>query len=399
MSEKEQEIFINNKQVQENFFNTIIYVILPALIVFAFIYGTIITRENSVDYILFITTVTIIYSLMTYLYNIFSVTFDLPSLYYFKQKLLLDDNTTIASSIFIQNENDKSSSVNINETINTDDSITINGEVSGEDKIANFYNKQLNNIKGTKDLEKLTSIRNPQCLGTLLKDKEICAAKISGKEGRSDVRQFCEEKGTFFWWIISLWMVLLIAVMGISKFYGIMLSGVLKFTTLSSIFLFVVYKYFNYTKQCVYYDEEESDLNVTIFDKEDIDMLYSISVVSIILYFIGRFIYSDMPNQNFWFLIVMSLIFASTYMFDRYAFVDSVNADRKSLGYYINTFQLNRENGDTMKYNIDINDENKNQKCMISGIWDKRNMKPRFIGNMPDCNENVLGMYIGIKST
>ena len=50
-------------------FNVIVYIILPASLILTFVYSLLLTRENKVDYLLYITIVTIFYSLVVFLIN------------------------------------------------------------------------------------------------------------------------------------------------------------------------------------------------------------------------------------------------------------------------------------------------------------------------------------------
>ena len=48
-------------------FNVIVYIILPASLVFTFVYSILLTTENKEDYLLYITFVTIMYSIIVLL--------------------------------------------------------------------------------------------------------------------------------------------------------------------------------------------------------------------------------------------------------------------------------------------------------------------------------------------
>ena len=92
---------LNSKR---NLFNTVVYILLPASLVYAFIYSILLTRERKIDYLLFIVFVTVSYTLVVLLVDLLQSDYDSIGIKYMINKLNLDDDVDVDILVSIDNQ-------------------------------------------------------------------------------------------------------------------------------------------------------------------------------------------------------------------------------------------------------------------------------------------------------
>ena len=95
--------FQSSLNSKRTLFNVIVYVILPASLILAFIYSLLLTRENKVDYLLFIVFITVSYTLVTILIDLLKNDGNVTGLKYLMNKLNIDNDVNTEISIVMDN--------------------------------------------------------------------------------------------------------------------------------------------------------------------------------------------------------------------------------------------------------------------------------------------------------
>ena len=164
---------LNSKR---NLFNTVVYILLPASLVFAFIYSILLTRERKVDYLLFIAFVTVSYTLVVMLVDLLQTKSDSVGIKYLINKLNLNDDIDVDIAISIDNQKnmcdlsynypDRQSPEKGLSEINIKSEKVINGEKKISDSgINNKQDKDFYNRCDSLENEEKLSENIGQCIG------------------------------------------------------------------------------------------------------------------------------------------------------------------------------------------------------------------------------------------
>ena len=180
-------------------FNVIVYIILPASLILTFIYSLLLTRENKVDYLLYITFVTIIYSLVVLLINLLKDDKDLIGLRYIINKLGIDGEFDTNISINMNEDNNRCDlSFNYPDNnksfseVSPKTSKIIGGDVkTNENDISNPLDKEFyNRCDGLENSDNLFKVKGT-CLGKTSSDMTTCANLIKDAKDSDEAFDKC----------------------------------------------------------------------------------------------------------------------------------------------------------------------------------------------------------------
>jgi hypothetical protein len=92
-------------------------------------------------------------------------------------------------------------------------------------------------------------------------------------------------------------------------------------------------------------------------------------------------------------LIIYFVALSSTYVIKDYSFISVLEDSYGGFGKFVNTMKLDRSN-DKINYSMSFVERNTDKRCIIDGVWDKKNNPPRIKGDLEYCNSEILGKYL-----
>ena len=393
---------LNSKR---NLFNTVVYILLPASLVYAFIYSILLTRERKIDYLLFIVFVTVSYTLVVLLVDLLQSDYDSIGIKYMINKLNLDDDVDVDILVSIDNQKnlcdlsfiypDRDNASKGLSEIKVDAEKIINGERQTSD--TNINNKQdkdfYNRCDSLTDEDKLSKSIG-QCIGDDASSMASCQNKIKDSKDSDEALTDCVPTVTSYSFEIMIFIGVLTTLIGGATVYGIPWSK--KINSLYNIILPVlltIYGLWQYfaADSCHYVDIENSDISVSPFSKQFLSYWFvylvpqTISYISLIL----------LGGRDFTTLIILIVLISSIYIINDYSFLSVLESNYASFGKFINIMKLDRKS-DRMNYSLSFKERDTDKKCVIEGVWDKTAQPANISGDMEGCNPDNLGKNLGI---
>ena len=396
---------LNSKR---NLFNTVVFILLPASLVYAFIYSILLTRERKVDYLLFVAFVTVSYTLVVMLVDLLQTDSDSIGIKYLINKLNLDDDVDVDISISIDNQKNMCD-LNFNypdrnnpgrglSEIELKAEKVINGEkLTSDININNQQDKDFyNRCDSLTDEDKLSQSMG-QCIGYDSSSMGECSSRIRQSKDPDEAFNDCVQglirNENKVWIMVGIGVLTVVIVGGaavpipwfkeIKDIYNIILPVLLT--------IYGLWQYFN-SDSCHYVDIVNSDISVSPFSKEFLSYWLVYLVPQTIAY-IG-IIFTGASN-DFTTPSIFILLLSSIYVINDYSFLSVLESNYASFGKFINVMKLDRSS-DRMNYNLSFKDRNTNKRCVIDGIWDKTAQSPEITGDMAGCNSDNLGKNLGL---
>lgn len=386
-------------------FNVIVYVILPASLVFSFIYSILLSTANKIDYLLYITFVTIIYSLVVLLMNLLTTGKDLIGLRYIINKMGIDEsyNTNISISIDdTKNKCDLSFDYpdrdNINKSfsdISSKTSKIINGEIKvNENDISEKLDKEFyNRCDSLENSDNLFKIKGT-CLGNTSGDMATCSNLIKDATTSEEAFDKCNNiySSTYMTYIVVVSVILLIVIADlILLFTGNKLVS--DSLNIVSGLLLGTYTSFLYIKKppCDYIDMNYPNVAVSPFPNY---FLNSIMLGTLIKILSTSFKIFVLEAPEYTWLLIYIFVLSSVYVIKDYSFISVLEDSYGGFGKFINIMKLDRKT-DKIIYNMSFIEKDTNKRCLINGNWDKINKPPNIKGDLEGCNSESLDMYLG----
>ena len=404
MSEKPDNLdeFKSNLNNKRTLFNVIVYIILPASLVLAFVYSILLTRDNKIDYLLFICFVTMSYSLVIFLIDLIKTNNDMAGLKYIMNKLEIDEDYDTDISIMMDNSKnvcdlsfnypDKD---NINNSFSETRSKTskiINGDIKTninevQDKLDKEFYDRCDGLQNNDNLFKIKGT----CLGNDNDSMKICSDLIKDAEDNDEAYDKCSYATTkTVDIIVIILVVLLIVVADVLKLIGSKLySDILNALSVVILFSYSLYTYV-FKPPCDYISFNYPNIAVSPFPKF---LLYSVMFSSGIKIFSSIFKIYILGVPEYSWLIMYLVLFSSSYIIQDYSFINILENSYGGFGKFINTMKLDRRD-DRINYNMSFVDRTTNKRCIIDGIWDKHNNPPSIEGDLNNCNSEFLGKYL-----
>ncbi len=403
MTDKETERldkFQSQLNSKRTLFNVIVYIILPASLILTFIYSLLLTRENKVDYLLYITFVTIIYSLVVLLINLLKDDKDLIGLRYIINKLGIDGEFDTNISINMNDENNRCDlSFNYPDNnksfseVSPKTSKIIGGDLkTDQNDISNPLDKEFyNRCDGLENSDNLFKVKGT-CLGKTSSDMATCANIIKDAKDSDEAFEKCSssQSTTISYFVVGISISLIIIADLI-----LLISGKKTFSDLLNIGsglllgIYTTYTYWN-RPPCDYIDMNYPNIAVSPFPN------YLLNLIMIGACFkIGStsFKIFVLESPEYTWLIIYFLVLSSTYIIKDYSFISVLEDSYGGFGKFINTMKLDRKT-DKIDYNMSFVERSTNKRCIIDGLWDKNNNPPNIKGDLEGCNTDILGKYL-----
>ena len=384
-------------------FNVIVYIILPASLVFTFVYSILLTTENKEDYLLYITFVTIIYSIIVLLMNLLNNNKDLIGLRYIINKLGINMEYDTNINVTMETEKNRCDlsfvypdREDINKgfsEITPKTSKIINGDVKTntssitEELDKEFYNR----CDGLEDSKNLFKVKGT-CLGNTSSDMTTCANLIKGAKNSDEAFEKCNSvfSENISYLIVGISVGLIILADGILLIYGKkFVADLINIGSGSLIFLYSFYTYIN-KPPCDYIDMNYPNIAVSPFPNY---LLNSIMIGTGFKIASTLFKIFVLGAPEYTWLIIYFVVLSSTYVIKDYSFISVLEDSYGGFGKFVNTMKLDRSN-DKINYSMSFVERNTDKRCIIDGVWDKKNNPPRIKGDLEDCNSEILGKYL-----
>ena len=387
-------------------FNVIVYIILPASLILTFIYSLLLTRENKVDYLLYITIVTIIYSLVVLLLNLLKDDKDLIGLRYIINKLGIDSNYDTNVNITMNSENNRCDlsfnypdSDNIGmgfSEISPKTSKIINGDIkTNANNISNKLDKEFyNRCDGLENSDNLFKVKGT-CLGNTPSDMATCANLIKEAKDSDEAFEKCNSvvSENVSYGVVIVFVSLIIIADSI-----LLVSGNKKVADLINIgsgILIGVYTAYTYINKppCDYIDMNYPNIAVSPFPNYLLNSVMLGAGIKIASTLFKIFV---LGAPEYTWLIIYFVVLSSTYVIKDYSFISVLEESYGGFGKFVNTMKLDRSR-DKINYSMSFIEKNTNKRCIIDGLWDKKNNPPRIKGDLDNCNSEILGKYLNNK--
>ena len=390
---------LNSKR---NLFNTVVYILLPASLVFAFIYSILLTRERKVDYLLFITFVTVSYTLVVMLVDLLQTDSDSVGIKYLINKLNLNDDIDVDIAISIDNQKnmcdlsfnypDRQSPEKGLSEINIKSEKVINGDKKVSDSdINNKQDKDFYNRCDSLENEEKLSENIGQCIGYDTFSTTECRNRIL-QSGDTDTALYdctkpyipknIAESGVAYTVVFFISGICAVAAEKTETPWINLLFPVILIVMGTAEYIF--------SSECYYVDIENSDISVSPFSKRFIYywMMYLLPQIMAGLWNIQN-------NSGYTVSIILIVMLSSIYVINDYSFLSVLESNYASFGKFINIMKLDRKS-DRINYNLSFKERDTNKTCVIDGIWDKTAQSPEIIGDMNGCNSDNLGKNLGL---
>lgn len=398
------ESSLNSKRT---LFNVIVFIILPTSLILTFIYSLILTRENKVDYLLFIVTITITYTFVMILINLLKNDTDLTGLKYVMNKLNIDNDVDANINLVINNdENICEVNFNYPDKDNASNSIydvdIKTSKIIGGETITNEKKKGIKNDTDKKFYDRCDSLSNKDnlfknigiCIGKDSDSINKCSERIKDAEDSDDANDKCElwESSKYYSIIISVLLILVVIGFEI-KDYITGSSSQLWTNSFIGTYLFYNFISYLYRPQCDYVDINYSDISVSPLSKRLIYTLFFIILIkglSQLFYIIMGF------SKSFTSLLVYLVMLSGLYIIKDYSFISILEDNYSGFGKFINILKLDRKN-DSINYDFSFRERDTDKRCLISGVWDKNNTPANIKGDLTDCNIENLGKFLGTE--
>ena len=384
-------------------FNVIVYIILPASLILTFVYSLLLTRENKVDYLLYITIVIIFYSLVVFLINLLKDDKDLIGLRYIINKLGIDSNYDTNINITMNSENNRCDlSFNYPDSddngkgfseISPKTSKIINGDIkTNANDISEPLDKEFyNRCDGLENSDNLFKVKGT-CLGNTSSDMATCADLIKDAKDSDEAFEKCNSvfSENISYAVVSISILsiiiadILLLVSGNKKAADIINigSGLL-------LVIYTAYTFFN-KPPCDYIDMNYPNIAVSPFPNY---LLISIMIGTGIKIASTLFKIFVLGAPEYTWLIIYFVVLSSTYVIKDYSFISVLEDSYGGFGKFVNTMKLDRST-DKINYSMSFVERNTDKRCIIDGVWDKKNKPPRIKGDLEDCNSEILGKYL-----
>lgn len=384
-------------------FNVIVYIILPASLILTFVYSLLLTRENKVDYLLYITIVTIFYSLVVFLINLLKDDKDLIGLRYIINKLGIDSNYDTNINITMNSENNRCDlSFNYPDSddngkgfseISPKTSKIINGDIkTNANDISEPLDKEFyNRCDGLENSDNLFKVKGT-CLGNTSSDMATCANLIKDAKDSDEAFEKCNsvfsEKTSYAVVSISILSIIIADII-------LLVTGKKKAADLinigsgSLLGFYTAYTFF-YKPPCDYIDMNYPNIAVSPFPNY---LLNSIMIGTGFKIASTLFKIFVLGAPEYTWLIIYFVVLSSTYVIKDYSFISVLEDSYGGFGKFVNTMKLDRST-DKINYSMSFVERNTDKRCIIDGIWDKKNKPPRIKGDLEDCNSEILGKYL-----
>ena len=384
-------------------FNVIVYIILPASLILTFIYSLLLTRENKVDYLLYITIVTIFYSLVVFLINLLKDDKDLIGLRYIINKLGIDSNYDTNVNITMNSEKNRCDlsfnypdSDNIGKgfsEISPKTSKIINGDIkTNVNDISNKLDKEFyNRCDGLENSDNLFKVKGT-CLGNTSSDMATCANLIKDAKDSDEAFERCNSvfSENISYAVVSISILsliisdILLLVTGNKKAADLINIG-----SGSLLGLYTAYTFFK-KPPCDYIDMNYPNIAVSPFPNY---LLISIMIGTSIKIASTLFKIFVLGAPEYTWLIIYFVVLSSTYVIKDYSFISVLEDSYGGFGKFVNTMKLDRST-DKINYSMSFVERDTDKRCIIDGVWDKKNKPPRIKGDLEDCNSEILGKYL-----
>ena len=381
-------------------FNVIVYIILPASLILTFIYSLLLTRENKVDYLLYITFVTIIYSLVVLLINLLKDDKDLIGLRYIINKLGIDGEFDTNISINMNEDNNRCDlSFNYPDNnksfseVSPKTSKIIGGDVkTNENDISNPLDKEFyNRCDGLENSDNLFKVKGT-CLGKTSSDMTTCANLIKDAKDSDEAFDKCSNSySTLTSYIVVGASVFLVIIADIV----LLISGNKKVADGLNILsgsIVTIYSTLTFLKRppCDYIDMNYPNIAVSPFPNYLLNSImlgagFKIASTLFKIFVLG--------SPEYTWLIIYFVVLSSTYIIKDYSFISVLEDSYGGFGKFVNTMKLDRKT-DKINYNMSFVERSTNKRCIIDGLWDKNNNPPNIKGDLEDCNADILGKYL-----
>lgn len=384
-------------------FNIIVYIILPVSLILTFIYSLLLTRENKVDYLLYITFVTIIYSIVVLLINLLKDDKNMVGLRYIINKLGIDGDYDTSINLTMNDEKnscdlsfiypDKDDINKSFSEISPKTSKIIGGDIKTDvnnvtDKMdKDFYNRcdvfenssQLFKIKGT-------------CLGKTSSDMITCGNLIKDATNSDEAFEKCNNASPQYvsYIIVSISIISIIIADSILLIFGLKLwSDIINVLSFTLLMIYTVYEYYK-KPNCDYIDLNYPNIAVSPFSNY---LLNSIMLGATFKILSTTFKIYILGSPEYTWLLIYFTILSSVYVIKDYSFISVLEDSYSGFGKFINVMKLNR-NTDKIDYNMNFVERSTNKRCIVDGLWDKKNTPPQIEGGIEGCNPDVLGKYL-----
>lgn len=384
-------------------FNVIVYIILPASLILTFVYSLLLTRENKVDYLLYITIVTIFYSLVVFLINLLKDDKDLIGLRYIINKMGIDSNYDTTINITMNSENNRCDlSFNYPDSddngkgfseISPKTSKIINGDIKTNDNDISvpldkeFYNR----CDGLENSDNLFKVKGT-CLGNTPSDMATCANLIKDAKDSDEAFEKCN---SVFSKYVSYGVVIVFVLSLIISDILLLVTGNKKAADLINIgsvillVLYTAYTFFN-KPPCDYIDMNYPNIAVSPFPNYLLNSVMFGTGIKIVSTLFKIFV---LGAPEYTWLIIYFVVLSSTYVIKDYSFISVLEDSYGGFGKFVNTMKLDRST-DKINYSMSFVERNTDKRCIIDGVWDKKNKPPRIKGDLEDCNSEILGKYL-----
>jgi hypothetical protein len=381
-------------------FNVIVYIILPASLILTFIYSLLLTRENKVDYLLYITFVTIIYSLVVLLINLLKDDKDLIGLRYIINKLGIDGEYDTNIGINMSDENNRCDlSFNYPDNnksfseVSPKTSKIIGGDLkTDENDISDSLDKEFyNRCDGLENSDNLFKVKGT-CLGKTSSDMVTCANLIKEAKDSDEAFEKCNSSHstTISYIVVAVSISLIIIADMLLLIYG--RRAVSDFLNILSGFIAIFYISYTYWNKppCDYIDMNYPNIAVSPLPNYLLNSImlgagFKIASTLFKIYVLG--------SPEYTWLIIYFVVLSSTYIIKDYSFISVLEDSYGGFGKFINIMKLDR-NTDKINYNMSFIERITNKRCIIDGLWDKNNNSPNIKGDLEGCNSDILGKYL-----
>lgn len=398
--------FQSSLNSKRTLFNVIVYVILPASLILAFIYSLLLTRENKVDYLLFIVFITVSYTLVTILIDLLKIDGNVTGLKYLMNKLNIDNDVNTEISIVMDN-NKNICELNLSypDNKNQGESIydvkpTTSKIINGEN-ITNSNKTKLKNDLDKKFYDRCDSLTNDDnlfknigvCVGKDNDSMGTCSNSIKSAKNSDDAYSMCT-KWEYNNPKLSLALTILLVIIVIIEEVKVYIEGEGKMLVSNiALIIYLLYNFFAYLKspKCDYIDINYGDIAVSPFSKEVVYTLFVVALIKSISYMM--YIIMGL-SKDFTKLILCIVILSALYIIKDYSFLNILENNYSGFGKFINIMKLNRKT-DRLNYDVSFKEKDTERRCLISGTWDKTNRGANIKGEMDNCNSEELGKYLG----
>jgi hypothetical protein len=440
------------------FFNVVVYTLIPAAFVLTFIYSLLLTRENKVDYILFIAFLTFSYSMVEYSVNLLtqSNSDQKDLITYLENKLGRIEKDTVSDiSIIVEKDGDLCDIAMRSDGVKS----TLEPPSSSSDATASF--KKLCESLGAPDASNnavgLCLAKDPadRFKGTCSKRIELSGAptapqtscklttsidhgktpgtcaETSGSDATcvyvpgipeaggeawstpdrctssaptsDNAEGKCTEQNRILGYDYKeLFMYLTVGtvIMGDLIKYNMPTfkqdnPRIEMLTKGMTVFFVFVLFLFNLTRnECEYISINSGDISIAPFSKELLQGVQLISLSKLSFGIVNIYKYN---SRDFTSPIMWGLLLSSAYIISDYSFINVLTNTYGNMGRYVNIMKLDRMT-DRINYSMKFTDQLTQEMCYIDGLWDKTDADAKFRGEMPGCNADTFGKHLGIPS-